>query len=363
MYDHSPFFLLIPRFWTLILKGETANLKMAEKDEKKMKNRFFILVMNTLGDGEKLRRERYETDTVTQMQFSLRSKSGQQFYRTVKDEELLFILRRAAEKLGHSPAQKEVLNIFRDYIKRRFEKWPYALTKAGLAKGAGSGGKTVAESRKENLQKKKLLEELRKKSAEIGYVPHPNQFPELRDGLRQYFRFWGDAIQAAEIQPWEIGEESLYKINDLEPEYAELLDEVKSVSQKLGRAPLHHEINEAGRQKLLERCGSWRNVLYQIGLEPALCIRPFSNSRLNYQKNAGHRYHSHNLNNYCYKVLNLNHETDRDLEHLKKMIQRTGKIPDKNSVPEQMRKRLTTACGSWQNVLWQIDIKPGRRKR
>ena len=95
---------------------------------------------------------------------------------------------------------------------------------------------------------------------------------------------------------WEIGEEFLYKINDLEPEYAELLDEVKNVSQKLGRAPLHHEINEAGRQKLLERCGSWRNVLYQIGLEPALCIRPFSNSRLNYQENAGHRYHSHNLN-------------------------------------------------------------------
>ena len=101
------------------------------------------------------------------------------------------------------------------------------------------------------------------------------------------FSILGDAIQAAEIQPWEIGEESLYKINDLEPEYAELLDEVKSVSQKLGRAPLHHEINEAGRQKLLERCGSWRNVLYQIGLEPALCIRPFSNSRLNYQKKRG----------------------------------------------------------------------------
>ena len=344
-----------------ILKGELMSVKLTEQDEKKMKNKFFALVMNTLGDEGRLLREKYEADTVTRIQFSLRSKSGQQFYRTVKDEELLYMLRRSAEKLGHSPSQKEVLNIFQEYIKRRFEKWPYALTKAGLAKGAGSGGKTVAESRKANQQKKKLLEELRKKSEEIGYIPHPDQFPELRDGLRQYFRFWGDAIREAEIRPWEIGEKSMYKIENLEPEYAELLNEVRVISQKLGRAPMRHEINEAGRQKLLRRCGSWRNVLYQIGLEPVLCVRPFSDFRLDYREKEGYRYHSHNLNHYCYKVLNLDSETSRDLDCLKQMIQRTGKVPDKNMLPKQMRKRLMGACGSWQNVLWQIDIKPGGR--
>ena len=60
------------------------------------------------------------------------------------DAELLAYLKEAADRLGHSPAQKELPQDMRLLIKQRFGKWPYALQKAGLAKSAGKDGEAYA---------------------------------------------------------------------------------------------------------------------------------------------------------------------------------------------------------------------------
>ncbi len=72
--------------------------------------------------------------------FSLSEEAGAAFYGSLSDEDLLDVLRRRAEELGRSPAQKEIYWVWRAYLRQRFGKWPYALTAAGLSKSAGSGG-------------------------------------------------------------------------------------------------------------------------------------------------------------------------------------------------------------------------------
>lgn len=59
-------------------------------------------------------------------------REGRAVYQSFSDQELLDILRRAAEELGHLPSQKEVFCVHRDYIRRRFKNWPTALRAAGL---------------------------------------------------------------------------------------------------------------------------------------------------------------------------------------------------------------------------------------
>lgn len=57
---------------------------------------------------------------------------GRKLYRSFSDEELLDIIRREAETLGHIPAQREVFCVYRDYIRRRFGNWIRALWASGL---------------------------------------------------------------------------------------------------------------------------------------------------------------------------------------------------------------------------------------
>ena len=58
--------------------------------------------------------------------------AGCALYKSFSDEELLNIIRRENETLGHVPAQKEVFCVYRDYIRRRFGNWVKALESAGL---------------------------------------------------------------------------------------------------------------------------------------------------------------------------------------------------------------------------------------
>ncbi len=39
--------------------------------------------------------------------------------------------------------------MLREYIRERFQKWPYALKAAGLSKAAGKGGKSLSKQQEE----------------------------------------------------------------------------------------------------------------------------------------------------------------------------------------------------------------------
>ena len=57
---------------------------------------------------------------------------GTVLYRAFSDDELLGILRETAAEIGHNPSKKDVFCVYRVFILRRFEKWPWALVAAGL---------------------------------------------------------------------------------------------------------------------------------------------------------------------------------------------------------------------------------------
>ena len=229
---------------------------------------------------------------------------------------------------------------------------------AGLTASAGKGGRTLEQIEDDQRHLENLLAEVRAKALELGKIPHPKDMPAVCGEIKKYYSDWGEVIQAADIDPSTLNEEVVYRIEDLEPEYHTMLENVKSFAYELGRSPIHDEIDMDVKRALIRRCGSWRNALYQIGLEPVVRIRPFHGIYIDYRKEKNRDGHSNSLYNCYYKVLNLSAQNEADLKAVEAIYQQTKAIPTKKDVPKELRLRLQDACGSWANVLYQIGINP-----
>lgn len=295
--------------------------------------------------------------------YSIKKDIGNEIYKSFSDKELLQILRLKAKTLNHTPSQKEVPLIFKEYIKARFKKWPYALKEAGLSKAAGSGSKNLTELEKENKKRKEMIVELRKLTMEKGYIPHPHEVPEISKELKKVSSSWSDIIKEAGLDKLDLKSNNLIKEKNIEPEIQEILDEIKKNAYEKGRAPLKSELESEIKKILLDRFGSWRNVLFQIDLEPVRRIRPFANTFIDYRNRKELGKHSEVLTNCYYKVLNLREEDKKDLKELKKIADANGGSVDKKDVSKDMKKRLQQSCGTWSNALWQIGIDISKDKK
>ncbi|MEE0740798.1 MAG: hypothetical protein U0M21_00690 [Emergencia sp.] len=326
--------------------------KMTEAEVRAFKRQFVKLAL----DGSKENAELIK-------QYSQKKSVGRQIYQSFSDEELLWILKKKAEMLNHAPSQKEVSDVFREYIKSRFDKWPYALKKAGLSKGAGSGGKTMEKIADETREKEEIFESLRTFTREKGYIPHPHQVPEVSRKLKKYMHSWGEVVEAANLRAVKQQNMKVIEGGEISEESKALLDEIKKEAYLRGRAPMRSEIPREKRTKLLQEFGSWQNALSQIGLEPVRKITPFSNSFIDYRKRDVMGHHRMRIEECYYKVLNLKQEDLEDLQTLKALIKKTNRIPDKREVSEDLRKRLQKSCGTWTNALYQIGIEPSRKEK
>ncbi|MEG2420468.1 MAG: hypothetical protein RR949_01735 [Oscillospiraceae bacterium] len=290
--------------------------------------------------------------------FALSEISGMQVYESFTDEELLDLLRSAAHRLGHSPSQKEIFWVYRSYIKQRFVKWPYALRQAGLSKAAGSGGLSTDQVVQARQQKEELLRKVRDKAAELGRTPHPKDLPEVCVALCKQFATWGELLTAAGLEHVQIS----VLLEDLEPEHLAMLEELRALALKLGRPPLRMEAPEALRTALIQRCGSWRNTLFQIGLEPVIHMVPFSGTLLTGNRDGKRRAHRSELADCYYQVLNPSPKTRAALDEIQALAQKLGRPPRRGDVPAELRKILQTACGSWRNALFQLGLQPERQE-
>ena len=290
--------------------------------------------------------------------YALAGKEGKRLYSSFSDEELLQFLRDTASELDHTPSQKEVFWVMREYIKRRFGKWPYALRLAGLSTSAGKCGTPMEEQRRAEAHKSALLAQVHEEALRLGRLPHPEDLPQVCSQLRKHYKLWSDVLRAAGVSAQMLDEKSVYEITDLEPEYLDMLEEVKACAHKLGRSPAHGEIDAQLKRALIGRCGSWRNALFQIGLLPLAAKKPFQNVYLNHRKAENRREHTEGSSDYLYRVLDLPGADRALLEELRAMHQKTGRPPLPEDVPEESRRRLHKVCGSWVNVLYQIGIRP-----
>lgn len=288
--------------------------------------------------------------------FSLSTVSGRHFYESLSNEQLLKKLIQLSEQLGYSPAQKEVFWVWRLYIKKRFQKWTYALEAAGLSKSAGRGGKKIEQFAQEKKDYEELLKKVRYKAKELCRIPHTKDMPELCLDLKKFKHNWSDVIKDAGITQEFLIQNSVHIIEGLEEEYCLYLKELEKQAYKLGRSPLRSEVKAEVKEQLIERCGSWRNVLHQIGLEPVIRMKPFSSTFLDSRQSTKKRRHMDTIHNCYFKILNIDGQTEQDLLYLKNVEVNLERIPGKNDVPADIRKRLQKACGSWTNALYQIKI-------
>lgn len=130
-------------------------------------------------------------------QYSLETDIGKAVYSSFSDEELLELLREKARILDHSPSKREVAKVFKEYIKSRFGKWPYALKQANLSRSAGSGGKTFKEMEHDAEIREQLFEKLRQYAIKNGCIPTPEDLPEISEPLKKYDKSWDRIIKAA----------------------------------------------------------------------------------------------------------------------------------------------------------------------
>lgn len=298
-----------------------------------------------------------DTDGFLYQTYSLETICGRAFYNSLTEEELLNILKKRAEELGRSPAKKEVFWVLREYIRERFQKWPYALKAAGLSKAAGKGGKSLSKQQEEAEEYQMFLNEIRKKAKEICRIPHPRDLPQISIQVAKYVDNWGKVILDAGIDEAFFQECAVYKIKNLETECVEDLSEIRQLSRQLHRAPLMGELPEDLKERVVKRCGSYRNALYQIGLEPVKKRNPFFSAKTGDTEQIEKKGHLTNLQNCYYQVVAPDIQTQKDLEQLYQYWKEHGEMPDRKAVASELRKRLQQSCGSWANALYQIHYR------
>lgn len=155
----------------------------------------------------------------------------------------------------------------------------------------------------------------------------------------------------------------VYQIEKPEIEIQRALDIVRQTARKLERPPFKSEIPEELRKPLIERCGSFRNVLFQIGLEPVTRITPFSAKKIEDSKSKK-KPHRRTLEDCYYQILNPDIQTQKDLEELYRMKESLKRLPEKKEVDVNLRVRLQKSCGSWANALNQLKyIEQGRETK
>lgn len=296
-----------------------------------------------------------KTDREFCSKYAISTPNGRKAYTELTDEDLLGVLRDRAAELGHSPSQKEVFWVWREYIKMRFKKWPYALILAGLPKGAGSGGLTLERVQQNEAKKEEIIQKLQSYAKELGRLPHPNDLPNIMEDLHTIKCGWNEVILAAGLDQEFFKKYTLCILDDLEPEYRVMLEKISELAHELGRAPRRHEVDQEDKQRLVDRCGTWRNALHQIGLEPIRSIHPFASTHARGSHVGKKIQHKKSLHDCYYRVLNLDEENLRDLGIIMGMKARHGRIPERHEVPKDIRKRLQEKCGSWSNVIFQLQ--------
>lgn len=226
----------------------------------------------------------------------------QEEYEKIHREEpavyaLLIRLSERRTELGYPPKRREFPE--NEALKKRLGSWGGALA---AAEGLDTWQKALKEGAPLlfSSEEEAFLRELLETAGRLGRTPLKTEVrEEARCRLRIRCGSWESVLLRAGLEPLEgerleaaqrdaklrrrAGSEALRRIPDLEPEYTEILEEIRALADKLGRAPLKEEFGAAKRRKLQERFGSWRSALYQIGLA-ALSRQEASKVKINIRK-------------------------------------------------------------------------------
>lgn len=171
------------------------------------------------------------------------------------DEQLLEDLRIASRKLGR-PLRVSDMPDYQNYT-RRFGSFENAVIKAGLEFG---GVKIIRRSNE------RLLEDLRKKAAELGRTPAYNEIVDDKDiaSISLYAKRFGSLKQAILLAGLDLNSQSWSR--------HQLLKIMRDKAKKLGRAPTQRELRAdplmPGPNIYAREFGGLTIALVSAGLEP-----------------------------------------------------------------------------------------------
>lgn len=304
-----------------------------------------------------------DPESVLYQEYSIQTQKGKAFYESLPDYLLTDLLKERAEALGHSPAQKEMFWVWREYIKARFKRWPYALKAAGLSKAAGKEGKSREQFEKEKGERARLIKMMQDQAAALCRIPHPGEIPEIEAAMRKQGTAWTDLVREAGLDGEFFRKRAVYQVEDLSVQEKQDLDFVWETAWKLGRPPLKKELPEDRIRQLLQKCGSYRNVLFQIGLEPVEKKRPFLSAETKQTLEREQRKHQVDFKDCYYPVLNRERQYQKDLQSLQDWTEKAGRPPQRSEIDPAVRKRLQTACGSWSNAVKQLEYRKNLKEK
>ncbi|MFV0516663.1 MAG: homing endonuclease associated repeat-containing protein [Aminipila sp.] len=282
---------------------------------------------------------------------------GKLVYLSFSDEDLCQLLREKARELKHVPAQKELHWLYRIYIKRRFGNWPKALIAAGLSKKAGVGGDSYEKIRNNKKTEEMLLQQIKEKSIEFGRPPHIHEMGETAEFFKNKYDTWAELLEAAGVCITCNHSGSVYKINNLTEDDKKLLEKIRVKANQLGRPPMRNEIDLEIREKLKISCNTWRNILYQIDLEPIQKLKPFSTTYLDSHKSKLIR-HRDILEGSLFRLINPDEDTINQLGWIRRKSKELNRALIKQEIPKDIYKNLIEQCVSFRNILFQIGLEP-----
>jgi hypothetical protein len=178
--------------------------------------------------------------------------------KDVPEEKLIEELIRLADELGKTPTAGEMLREgprSPNTYSRRFGSWNNALEKAGFDLHNRS-----------NIPQNELLDELTRLRNVLGRTPTAVDMESKgRFGHATYenaFGSWNNAIREANL--------AVNVRSDIPK--SELLDELKSLRDELGRAPERREMDQQGQfdsSTYSHRFGTWNSALRAANIEPS----------------------------------------------------------------------------------------------
>lgn len=159
--------------------------------------------------------------------------------------ELIFLVRKEAEKLGRPPNYDEFEHA--DFAVSRYGSWEKFLHTAGL-KPAGLD---------DTISNEQLVALVQAKAAELGKVPTIKEFSHSSLAIKRYGK-WSCFLQVADLKPRKVP----ITISD-----KELIDLVLERSAELGKAPARNEFKYG--DLAVRRYGSWNTFLLNAGMSPS----------------------------------------------------------------------------------------------
>lgn len=160
----------------------------------------------------------------------------------MKDEELINLIKAKAKELGRTPKRRE----FKHYnlAIKRFGSWNNSIEKVGLK-----------VTKRANYTEEQLIKLIQDKAVELDRVPRKDDFTNVST-IINHFGTFSNAIRKCGMIAGIRTEE-------------ELLHQLKSLSENLGRTPSISDAEENGLSPSIFpiRFGSWNNALKKAGID------------------------------------------------------------------------------------------------